>query len=575
MKVLLSAINAKYIHSNLAVYSLKAYAQKQNIKQNNVEIEILEYTINHYAEDILQDIYKKKADICAFSCYIWNIDLVFTLTKELHKLRPDMPIWLGGPEVSYDAVSVLAEHEEIDLVMMGEGEETFAELLAMVSGQSKKKEEITGIAFRDDQGEIRVNAFRQPLDMNQLPFIYTEEDLSRFENKILYYETSRGCPFSCSYCLSSIERKVRFRSWEQVQQELQFFLDHRVKQVKFVDRTFNCNPTHARNIWSYLTEHDNGVTNFHFEVSADLLKEEDLKLFSKMRAGLIQLEIGVQSTYEPTIQEIDRTMDLERLKVVVDTIHSYENIHQHLDLIVGLPKENYIQFIQSFNDVHAMKPDQLQLGFLKVLKGSKMYRMQKEYGLSYWDKPPYEVLFTNWINYDEILELKGVEEMVEVYYNSSQFVYTLRYLLHFFENPYDFYKALSDYYKREGLHLLKHNRLARYEILMKFALEFIKEPKFEKRALEELMIFDLYLRENVKKRPSWAVDQSRWKKLYQPYYRENKTAHIELFHQDPRKTAENGISVEKEMHILFDYQERNPLNDDAQVQEIFFHDRNI
>lgn len=568
MKVLLNAINAKYIHSNLAVYSLKAYAQQTGERRENVEVELLEYTINHYAENILQEIYEKKADICAFSCYIWNIDLVFTLTKELHKLCPTMPIWLGGPEVSYDAVSVLEKHEEIDLVMMGEGEETFAELLDFVAGKGKKKEDIAGITFRDGQGQIQVNEFRKPLDMSQLPFIYTEEDLDKFENKILYYETSRGCPFSCSYCLSSIERNVRFRSWEQVQRELQFFLDHRVKQVKFVDRTFNCNPKHARNIWNYLIEHDNGITNFHFEVSADLLKEADLELFQKMRVGLIQLEIGVQSTYEPTIQAIDRTMDLERLKTVVDTIHSYENIHQHLDLIVGLPQENYEQFIHSFNDVHAMKPDQLQLGFLKVLKGSKMHRMQKEYGLSYWDKPPYEVLFTNWISYDEVLELKGVEEMVEVYYNSSQFVYTLRYLFHFFATPYDFYKTLAQYYKREKLHLLKHNRLARYEILMKFALETIDDPNFERASLEELMIFDLYLRENIKKRPSWANDQSTWKKQYQPYLRENKTAHIELFHQDPTKTAQNGTSTPEEIHILFDYQNRNPLNDDAKTQKI-------
>lgn len=567
MKVLLNAINAKYIHSNLAVYSLRAYAEQMITKSNQMQIEILEYTINHYIEDILQDIYRKKADVCAFSCYIWNIDFVFTLTKELHKLCPDMPIWVGGPEVSYNAINVLTEHEEINLVMMGEGEETFAELVQAIS-EGRAQEEIEGIAIRGEEGKIIVNDFRKPLDMSCLPFIYSEQDLKNFENKILYYETSRGCPFSCSYCLSSIERNVRFRSWEQVRQELQFFLDQRVVQVKFVDRTFNCNRAHARRIWSYITEHDNGITNFHFEVSADLLQDEDLILFQKMRMGLIQLEIGVQSTYEPTIQEIDRTMDLKRLKEIVDKIHSYGNIHQHLDLIAGLPEETYKQFQQSFNEVYAMKPDQLQLGFLKVLKGSKMHQMQKNYGLAYWDKAPYEVLFTKWICYDEILILKGIEEMVEVYYNSGQFVNTICYLLYFFENPYCFYEALAIYYKKEELHLLKHNRLARYEILMKFALEKIKKQRFEQKILEEIMLYDLYLRENVKKRPWWAADQSSFKKFYQPYYKENRTAHIEKFCLDPVETAKTGKKSGHEVHLMFHYDKRNPLTNNALVEKL-------
>lgn len=566
MKLLLTAINAKYIHSNLAVYSLKAYANRED-----VDIQILEYTINHYEEDILQELYKQGGDLLCFSCYIWNIDMVLSLAKEFHKLRPDVSIWLGGPEVSYDAYEVLKNHQEVSLVMMGEGEETFKQLLSMKQEGTIALADIKGIAYRTKDGQIHVNPEREVLDMDTLPFVYQNEDMKEFENKIIYYETSRGCPFSCSYCLSSVDRNVRFRKKELVEQELQFFLDHNIKQVKFVDRTFNCYREHARNIWEYITEHDNGITNFHFEVSADILTDEDLELFKRMRPGLIQLEIGVQSTYEPTIQEIDRTMDLERLKSIVSRINSYENIHQHLDLIVGLPYEDYSRFIQSFNDVHAMNPNQLQLGFLKVLKGSKMHRMRKEYGIAYWDKAPYEVLYTNWIGYDEVLKLKGVEEMVEVYYNSNQYIHTISYLLHFFESPYHLYEGLAQYYEKKGLHLLKHNRLARYEILMDFIKESALSHKdFEIEILEDIMLYDLYLRENVKKRPSWAKDQVSLKKLYQPYYKEHKTAHIEAFGFDVKKTAKAGKKVGNPCHMAFHYEERNPLTYEAVTKVLEF-----
>ncbi len=564
MKVLLTAMNAKYIHSNLAVYSLKAYANRPDI-----DIQILEYTINHYEEDILQDLYKQGGDILCFSCYIWNIDMVLSLTKEIHKLRPDLPIWLGGPEVSYDAYEVLKQHEEISLIMMGEGEQTFLELMEMKQDGTYSLSDIKGIAYRLEDGTIRVNEEREALDMSTIPFVYNDEIMSQFENKIIYYETSRGCPFSCSYCLSSVDRGVRFRKKELVEKELQFFLDHKVKQVKFVDRTFNCHYEHARNIWRYITEHDNGITNFHFEVSADIIKEEDLLLFQKMRPGLIQLEIGVQSTYDPTIKEIDRTMDLELLKGIVEKINSYENIHQHLDLIVGLPYEDYERFIVSFNDVHAMKPNQLQLGFLKVLKGSKMHRLRKEYGIVYWDKAPYEVLYTNWVSYDEVLQLKGVEEMVEVYYNSNQYMNTIRYLLHFFETPYDFYHQLAMYYEKNGFNEYKHNRLTRYEILMKFILEWnIENKKVDISVLENIMLYDLYLRENIKKRPSWASDQAEWKKQYQIYYKQHKTAHIEHFLFDVVETAKSGKKIGQPRHYMFHYEERNPLTNDASVEQL-------
>lgn len=538
MKVILTAINAKYIHSNLAVYSLRAYA-----RNSGADIILKEYTINQLSDYILRDLYLEKGDMYVFSCYIWNIDYVLEVARELKKVSPEISIWVGGPEVSYDGEKLLAEQDFLAGVMIGEGEETFAEL---VSG--KPIDEINGIVYRAEK-EIAVTPVRAQLDMDKIPFVY--EDLALFENKIIYYETSRGCPFNCSYCLSSIDKRVRLRSWSLVQKELQFFLDKNVKQVKFVDRTFNCNKKHANTIWRYLAEHDNGMTNFHFEVSADLIGEEELAIFSTMRPGLIQLEIGVQSTYDPTIQEIHRTMNLERLRDMVAKIHALGNIHQHLDLIAGLPYENLETFRQSFADVHGMKPDQLQLGFLKVLKGSYMHDHQQEYGIVYQSHAPYEVLSTNWLSFDQVIQLKGIEEMIEVYYNSNQYRFTLPYLLGFFGNPYDFYLALADYYSRNALNDKKHSRLARYEILRNFSMEQLTE--IDRNRLDEYLLYDLYLREDIKKRPDWAPDEKEHQREFHRYLKNcglMGKAHIEQF---------------RERLVLFDYSQRSPLTHDART----------
>lgn len=577
MKLLLCAVNAKYIHSNLAVYSLKAYSQEIARKQG-WEVKLKEYTINHYAEDILQDIYKEKADVVVFSCYIWNISMIYDICEDLKLAAPKTEIWLGGPEVSYDSVEVLKKHPEISLVMLGEGERTFSLLLS-----GKEKEEIPGIAWRDSEmdSSYKINPQGGLLSMDELPFVY--QDMKEFEHKIVYYETSRGCPFSCSYCLSSIDKTVRLRSLEKVYQELDFFMEQKVPQVKFVDRTFNCNREHARGIWKYLVEKDNGITNFHFEVSADLITEEDISIMSQMRPGLIQLEIGVQSTYEPTIKEIRRTMNLAKLQDKVAKVKALGNIHQHLDLIAGLPYENLQRFIQSYNEVYEMEPDQLQLGFLKVLKGSYMEEKAKDYHLVYRKKPVYEVISTEWMSYDDILLLKKVEEMTEVYYNSCQFRYTLEYLLHFADSPFAFYEALGDYYEKNGLFDRKHNRVARYEILLHFA----KERQWgEEDVVTELLTYDLYLREKIKARPEWAKDLKTWNKKHLEFFRQEEVAtayikerpydsrkaarqyHIEAMGFDPRETAKKGVRTGEERHLLFDYTRRNPLNADAKVEEV-------
>mgnify|MGYP000326264387 CR=1 FL=1 len=546
MKILLAACNAKYIHSNLAVYDLKAYSSDYD-----EHVILREYTINQPKDEILKDIYSSGADVVCFSCYIWNISFVRELIRDLVKILPKTAFWAGGPEVSYDAEKFLTEMPEMTGVMVGEGEKTFHDLLEFYIDGKDSLEEISGIAYRTGDKIIH-NGWRELMDLSAIPFVY--EHLEEFENRIIYYESSRGCPFSCSYCLSSIDKKLRFRDLELVKKELQFFLDHRVPQVKFVDRTFNCKHEHAMTIWKYILEHDNGVTNFHFEISADLLREEEMELMSQMRPGLIQLEIGVQSTNPETIRAIHRHMDLKKLEHCVNRVHSFRNIHQHLDLIAGLPYEDYDTFHQSFNDVYQMKPDQLQLGFLKVLKGSLMQKEAEVYGIVYKEKEPYEVLSTNWLTYGEVLKLKMVESMVEVYYNSGQFWHTLEYLVPFEKDAFTFYEKLGSFYEKKGYSEISHSRMRRYEILLEYLQEETDVPT---EVAAQKMLYDLYLREKLKKRPAFASDQKQYETAVWNYRKNNqvsKTAHIEVF--------ENGTV------ILFDYEKRDPLSNNAYTEVV-------
>ena len=619
MKFFLVALNSKYIHSNPAVYSLRAHAGAELSEH----IEIGEYTINHVFTDVLADIYQRKPDVIGFSCYIWNIGMVWELITELHKLMPAVPIWLGGPEVSYGK-DIFTEHPEVTGIMVGEGEETFKELLSYyvekrcVSAQNvDNREKVTQNQWiseaekgcspgGDNVGSADIGLFeikglrlpsgytspRELTDMNTLPFLY--EDLSAFENRIIYYESSRGCPFRCSYCLSSIDKKVRLRDIEVVKKELQFFLDRKVKQVKFVDRTFNCNHAHATAIWQYILENDNGVTNFHFEISADILNEEELKLLSRMRPGLVQLEIGVQSTNPETLVAIHRSMDVDKLEDIVTRINSGNNVHQHLDLIAGLPYEDYESFGRSFDRVYGMNPEQLQLGFLKVLKGSEMHERAEEFGICYMDKPPYEVLYTKWLPFTDVLRLKRIEEMVELYYNSNQFVHTLRFLEQAFASPFRMYEALAEFYEEKGYFVTSPARSYRYQVLLAFACAYDKENEAVYR---ELLTFDLYLRENVKSRPEFAKDLAPYKETMRAFYRKEeedrkylpeyreydskqlaRLTHMEPFDYpvwslpvqsregEPEKSVGNGWNPGKEpVFVLFDYETRNPLNGDARV----------
>ena len=641
MKFLLAAINAKYIHSNPGVYSLRAFART---KIPGADIEIGEYTINHQMDLILQDIYRRKPDFIGFSCYIWNISYIMEIVRDVKKVLPEVEIWLGGPEVSYDAKKVLTREPDVCGVMRGEGELTFTELVRAYlkreelcaaagdidSGSEMQRQEktlvsdentwqpkavkaetgdrrgldldnIPGITYRAESGEVVERGPQRLLSLDEIPFYY--DDMAGFENRIVYYESSRGCPFSCSYCLSSIDKTVRFRSLDLVLPELQFFLDHKVPQVKFVDRTFNCKRDHTLGIWRYLVEHDNGITNFHFEVSADIFDEEELELIGKMRPGLIQLEIGVQSTNPDTIKEIHRHMDLVKLKQAVDRVYDYRNTHQHLDLIAGLPYENYESFMRSFDDVYRMRPDQLQMGFLKVLKGSYMEEQVAAYDLKYRGIPPYEVLSTKWLPYSDVIRLKGVEGMVEVYYNSGQFPATMKLLEKKFARPSEIFTSLAEYYEKNGLTGISHSRLARYEILYGF-LEG-KETKVEQSTpaaedpagmeqktgviaaetavkptladFRDSLMYDLYVRENIKSRPSFSSDQSPYKKEVREFFMAEEESPQWLTDYagfDSKQMAKMAHleHMEDGTFVLFDYKNRDPLSGNARAVR-FRYDR--
>lgn len=581
MDILLTAINAKYIHSNLAVYSLRAYAAGK-CERYKEEIGIAEYTINQPLDQILMDLYKRKPEVLCFSCYLWNIEYVEQLITELGKIMPQTDIWLGGPEVSYHASHMLEQFPQVYGIMRGEGEETFLELAEFYHNNSGKKpeqcekvqrlKEIVGITFRDGE-EIIETADRNVMDLSKVPFVY--EDLDVFKNKIIYYESSRGCPFSCSYCLSSIDKCLRFRDLELVKKELQFFIDHEIPQVKFVDRTFNCKHSHSMEIWSYIKEHDKGKTNFHFEVAADLLNEEELNLISTMRPGLIQLEIGVQSTNEQTIKEIHRTMKFSQVTEVVNRVHAAKNIHQHLDLIAGLPFEDYNSFHKSFCDVYALRPEQLQLGFLKVLKGSYMEEKTKDYELLYQNRPPYEVLSTKWLPYSDVIRLKGLEEMVEVYYNSRQFEHTMELLEQVFGDSFVMFEEMSNYYEEHGYYGVNHNRVARYEILYAFIKEVALvqyETLLTEEQFRQTLVMDLYLRENMKNRPAFAGDSLVSKEVERTFYDTEAEEHQYLkgYEKYDKRQLRKMTHLENiDGHlILFDYQNRNPLTNQATTYKV-------
>lgn len=587
MKILLVAINAKYIHSNPAVYSLKSC-----VGEYESHVDILEFTINQQPSFILQEIYKKHPDVIAFSCYIWNYNLIDGIIADLHNILPDVDIWAGGPEVSYDASEVI-KRWQLRGVMAGPGEGVFRHLIS--SYVQNTSNELPNIL--DGNSTHR-------LSLDEIPFWY--QDLTDFENRIIYYESSRGCPFSCSYCLSSIDRTMDFRSVERVCKELDFFLEQKVPQVKFVDRTFNCKKDHALPILRHILEHDNGITNFHFEIAADLLDEDYFELLERFRRGAIQLEIGVQSTNGKTIDEIDRRMDFDKVAAAVERIVESDNIHVHLDLIAGLPYEDLKTFQKSFNDVYALYPEQLQLGFLKVLKGSAMEKHVADYKLVYTEQPPYEVLATKWLSYEDVCHLKQIEEVLEIYYNSGQFHNSLEYLCSYFDTPYDMYDYIASWYEEHNLFGIQSSRVRKYEIMLECGSAHITtcmnrqrdmgEHRFssgyrllEERAqtknlsvcdfviavFREYLTCDLYSREHIKNRPAFCStleyrknnirdilhEESETHALFPSLqncsYRElTKILHVEMFE----------YIFNQPTAMIFYYEKRSPLTKNCMVQ---------
>ena len=565
MKVLLVAINAKYIHSSLAVNSIAAYNTEYS-----EWLEVSEYTINNDINRITADIFKRNPDVVGMSCYIWNYSYVRKIVSDMEKVLPGTIVWLGGPEVTFNAADVLDSNPGVFGIVRGEGEETWKDLLSFYVNESPDLKDILGITYRAE-GSIVDNPERQPISMDDIPLSADENDP---DNRIVYYEGSRGCPFKCSYCLSSMDCRLRFKSIDKIKEELLYYIEKGVPQVKFTDRTFNCKHDYAKTIWRFITEKDRGITNFHFEVAADLLDEEEIDIITHMRKGLIQLEIGVQTTNEKALRAIHRQMDFGEVSRIVKTLKAAGNVHLHLDLIAGLPHEGYDSFRKSFDDVYALRPHELQLGFLKVLKGSEMHERSREFGITYRDEPPYEVLSTKDLSYGEVLKLKEVEEMLSVYYNSRQFDKTLLLLEREYPSPFDLYLELADFYESRGLSDISHSRMSRYDYLR----DFIKDKGFnDQNIYDEAMVYDLYARENLKSRPHWAKDHRDFSSFYMneknyDYFKayEGYTAkqimrmtHMEHFSVDFTRWKDEADLETGEADVLFDYRSINPIDNSA------------
>lgn len=580
MKIVLTAVNAKFIHSSLALRSLKKYAGKYS---DNVFLK--EFTINQDTDFILDEIYKEKPDVVGFSCYIWNMGIIAEVVENLKKILPKTIIILGGPEVSYEAENVLLENSSADMVIRGEGEVTFLELCTYFVDKEGSLSTIDGITYRDENGNILSTPKRKAVNLDDIPFVY--DDITDLKNRIIYYETQRGCPYNCQYCLSSIESGVRFLSEDRVKSDLKFFLDNKVKQVKFVDRTFNCNKKHAMMIWKYIMDNDNGVTNFHMEITADIMDNEILDLLKPARKGLFQFEIGVQSTNPNTIDAIKRNTSFDGLTDIVKKIKDMGNIHEHLDLIVGLPYEDYNSFRNSFNEVYDLEPEQLQIGFLKLLKGSGLRRDAEKYGIVYRSRPNYEVLYTKELTYGEISRLKLLEEMVETYYNSGKALNTIQFITKIYTTPFDFFQDLGDYWEKMQYHTLSHSKMELFTIMYDFALQSeILRDKID--IIKELLRFDIFAGDNVKTIPEKLSSEFCYNKdkvsafyrneenieKYTPNLKDflaqqiSRMCHIEVFKYDVLDISSD--MVEEETAVLFNYYKKDEISNKPVFYKIDF-----
>ncbi|ELC8441526.1 DUF4080 domain-containing protein [Clostridium perfringens] len=544
MKILLTAINSKYIHSNLAVRYLKAFT-----KDLDFQGDIKEFSINDRVENILEGIIEEKPEVVAFSCYIWNMEFVNRLAELIKLVDPKIEILYGGPEVSYEGKEFLENHPG-EYVIVGEGEKTFREFVLYKLGEGKV-EDIKGLNYKKD-GKVFENPPRPEMDMNELIFPYTyEEDIN---NKIVYYEASRGCPFKCKYCLSSVMHGVRFLDVERVKKELKYFMERGLKLVKFVDRTFNCNREYTVELLKYLSEQDTD-TRFHFEVAADLLTDEQIEILNNSPKGRFQLEVGVQTTNNEVLHNINRYITYENIKEKVLKVAAGKNVMQHLDLIAGLPGEDLESFKKSFNDVHAIRPDEIQLGFLKLLKGSSMREEAEKWGIVYSPYAPYEIIRSNNISYEELLLLKKVEAMVDKYYNSCKFNNVIKFFLNIYEKPFDFYYDLAMFFEEKGNFKRSIGNVEYYKILLDFYIEKLQGK--DESLLKEVLKFD-YLCFNKKRwLPDFLIrtitkeDEQRIKDSFDrqmPF----KKSHVEKFELDIINYIKNGEIKFGPKYIIFD-----------------------
>lgn len=549
MKIVLTAINSKFIHSNLAVRYLKAFT-----KDLPYECTIREFSINDRKEKILEELIGEKADVIAFSSYIWNIEYVASIARLIKLVDDSIEILIGGPEASYDSRNFL-DSNDADYVIEGEGEETYKEFVQSKLQSLGKKIDtpINGLYIKKDS-EILYGGKRQLMNMEKLVFPYGEED--SLDNKIVYYEASRGCPFKCAYCLSSTEHGVRFLNGERVKKELDYFIKKGVRLVKFVDRTFNCNKNFAEDIWKFIIESDTN-TLFHFEISGDLLSEDEIKLLSRASRGRIQFEVGVQTTNDEVLKNIDRFVTFSDISEKVIELGKVKNIRQHLDLIAGLPGEDFSSFKKSFNDVYCIEPDELQLGFLKLLKGSKMREEAPKWEMVYSPYPPYEILRTSTLSYEEIVKIKRLEEVFDKYYNSGKFKTILKYMSALFETPFDFYMSLGTYYYERGFYNRNISSVDFYKVFVDFNRDKLNGNR---KIVNEIVKYDFLMNNRKRWLPDFLTRTSN--KEVESSIKENfkkqglsikdiNSTHLEIFEIDIINFVDNGIIEEGEHYLLF------------------------
>ncbi|MBS4782047.1 MULTISPECIES: B12-binding domain-containing radical SAM protein [Clostridium] len=542
MKILLTAINSKFIHSNLAVRYLKSFT-------NDLPYEgkIREFTINDREERILEEIIKEDPDVVAFSTYIWNVELIERLANLIKKVNSNIEILYGGPEVSFDSVQFLRNNIG-EYVIEGEGEKTYRDFVLYKLGELDI-DKVRGLHYKNS-GDVYSNEKRPLMSMDEIVFPYEEdEDLS---NKIVYYEASRGCPFNCKYCLSSTSHGVRFLDIERVLEELNYFIKKKVKLVKFVDRTFNCNHKFSMAIWNFLIN-ANTETSFHFEISADILKDEEIKLLSKAPEGRFQFEVGVQTTNDDVLRNINRFVNFSDIKEKVLELMSIKNIKQHLDLIAGLPGEDYNSFVKSFNDVYSIHPEEIQLGFLKLLKGSSMREEAKMYGMEYSPYPPYEILKTNLVSYEEMIKLKKVEEIVDKYYNSQKFNYIIKFFEKKFNTPFEFYYALGKFFEENGYFNRNIGNIEYYKVFLEFNKKILKS---DNKYLDNIVKFNYLLYNKRRGLPDFLkINISKEEeKQYKDKLREKysfKEYFLEKFDINLEKYVKNGELIEEDFYCLF------------------------